>query len=153
MKTIKGDLIKLALQGNFDVIIHGCNCFNTMGSGIAKQVRSELPEAWEADQLTVKGDKSKLGLYTRALIELPESTFTVINAYTQYKYGTDRMHVDYKAVRSIFKNIKVWYTGKRIAYPMIGAGLAGGDWEVISNIINEELKGEDHTLVLFEKVS
>ena len=153
MKTIKGDLIKLALQGNFDVIIHGCNCFNTMGSGIAKQVRSELPAAWEADQLTVKGDKSKLGLYTRALIGLPESTFTVINAYTQYKYGTDRMHVDYKAVRSIFKNIKVWYTGKRIAYPMIGAGLAGGDWEVISNIINEELKGEDHTLVLFEKGS
>lgn len=27
MKIIKGDLIKLALDGKFDVIIHGCNCF------------------------------------------------------------------------------------------------------------------------------
>jgi len=34
---------------------------------------------------------------------------------------------------------------------MIGAGLAGGDWGVISTIIKEELEGEDHTLVLFEK--
>jgi len=151
MKTIKGDLIKLALQGNFEVIIHGCNCFNTMGSGIAKQIRSELPEAWKADQRTVKGDKRKLGWGTRAIIERPEITFTVVNGYTQYKYGTDRMHVDYKAVRSLFKKIKMWYTGERIAYPMIGAGLAGGDWEVISTIINEELEGEDHTLVLFEK--
>lgn len=151
MKTIKGDLIKLALQGNFEVIIHGCNCFNTMGSGIAKQIRSELPEAWGADQRTVKGDKRKLGWGTRAIIERPEITFTVVNGYTQYKYGTDRMHVDYKAVRSLFKIVKKNFSGKRIAYPMIGAGLAGGDWEVISTIINEELEGEDHTLVLFEK--
>jgi O-acetyl-ADP-ribose deacetylase (regulator of RNase III) len=37
----------------------------------------------------------------------------------------------------------------RIGYPAIGAGLAGGDWEVISSIIEEELKGEDHTFVKF----
>jgi len=30
----------------------------------------------------------------------------------------------------------------------IGAGLAGGDWEIISSIINEELEGEDHTCVV-----
>ena len=28
------------------------------------------------------------------------------------------------------------------------AGLDGGDWGIISAIINEELEGEDHTLVL-----
>jgi hypothetical protein len=33
---------------------------------------------------------------------------------------------------------------------MIGAGLAGGDWEIISAIINEELYGEDHTLVIYQ---
>ena len=25
-EEIQGDLIKLALEGNFDVIAHGCNC-------------------------------------------------------------------------------------------------------------------------------
>ena len=37
---------------------------------------------------------------------------------------------------------------KRIGYPRIGAGMAGGDWEIISSIIAEELEGLDHTLVL-----
>ena len=35
MKIIKGNLISLALAGEFEVIIHGCNCFCTMGAGIA----------------------------------------------------------------------------------------------------------------------
>mgnify|MGYP001795501660 FL=1 len=42
MKTIKGDLVKLAIKGEFDLIIHGCNCFCTMGAGIAKTIRSHL---------------------------------------------------------------------------------------------------------------
>ena len=33
---------------------------------------------------------------------------------------------------------------------VIGAGLAGGDWSRISAIINKELEGEDHTLVLYK---
>jgi O-acetyl-ADP-ribose deacetylase (regulator of RNase III) len=40
------------------------------------------------------------------------------------------------------------FSGKRIGYPKIGAGLAGGDWNIISSIIDKELIGEDHTLVL-----
>ena len=38
-------------------------------------------------------------------------------------------------------------TEKQIGYPGIGAGLAKGDWSVISNIIDVELAGEEHTLV------
>ena len=32
---------------------------------------------------------------------------------------------------------------------MIGAGLAKGDWNVMGSIINEELEGEQHTLVVY----
>jgi hypothetical protein len=35
-------------------------------------------------------------------------------------------------------------------YPKIGAGLARGDWPTIAAMIDEELAGEDHTLVEFE---
>ena len=31
MFVVHGDLFKLAEQGEFDIIVHGCNCFNTMG--------------------------------------------------------------------------------------------------------------------------
>lgn len=37
-QEIEGDLIKLALLGQFDVIAHGCNCFCRMKRGIAPQM-------------------------------------------------------------------------------------------------------------------
>jgi hypothetical protein len=45
------------------------------------------------------------------------------------------------------RQVKAKFSGSMIAYPKIGAGLAKGDWNIISSIIEEELVGEDHTLV------
>src|SRR5262245_10443726 len=39
MKVIRGDLVMLALDGRFEVIIHGCNCQCAMGAGIAKTIK------------------------------------------------------------------------------------------------------------------
>lgn len=63
MKVIEGDLIKLAKDGHFDVIVHGCNCFNAMGAGIALQIKRNFKKAYLVDQETTKGLKSKLGKY------------------------------------------------------------------------------------------
>ncbi len=46
------------------------------------------------------------------------------------------------------KCLKERYSGQRLGLSKIGAGLAGGDWEIISQIIDEELAGEDVTLVV-----
>jgi O-acetyl-ADP-ribose deacetylase (regulator of RNase III) len=54
---------------------------------------------------------------------------------------------DYQAIRKVMRSVKARFAGKRIGYPKIGAGLAGGDWETIASIIEDELAGEDHTLV------
>jgi len=149
MKIIKGDLIKLALEGKFDVIVHGCNCYCTMGAGIAKTIKSVFPEAYKADCITEKGSKDKLGTYSHATIEKNGNKITVINAYTQHDYKDRGVKADYDAIRSVFKKLKSNYSGKRIGYPKIGAGLAGGDWKQISKIIDEELIDENHTLVEF----
>jgi hypothetical protein len=47
------------------------------------------------------------------------------------------------------RKIKNIFNGLRIGLPKIGAGLAGGDWKLISGIIEEELNGEDVTIVNF----
>ena len=150
MKSISGDLLKLAMEGRFEVVIHGANCFLTMNSGIAKQIKALYPEAYEADLKTIPGDKNKLGSYTGAPIMRGEKAFVIINAYTQYTYGTDSMKVDYEALRKCFKEIKKEFHGCTFGIPKIGAGLAGGDFEIISKIIEEEMAGEDITLVLYE---
>lgn len=151
MKTVTGDLLQLALDGHFDIIIHGCNCFCTMGAGIAKAIRLEFPEALSADADTQTGDKHKLGSYSHATVNRDGHTITIINGYTQHNYSGKSVLVDYKAVSSLFAQLKEKYSGKRMGYPKIGAGLAGGDWNIISAIIDKELYEEDHTLVVFDR--
>jgi len=150
MKIVQGDLIKLAKQGNFDLIIHGCNCFCTMGAGIAKTIKFEFPEAYEVDLKTQKGDVAKLGEFSWAKLETKHGELIVVNGYTQFNWKGRGQKADYEAIRSVFKKVKIEFGGLRIGYPAIGAGLAKGNWEKISNIIEEELRGEDHTFVEFK---
>ena len=149
MKIVQGDLIKLALEGEFDIIIHGCNCQCTMGAGIAKTIKSVFPEAWNADRATTKGDKSKLGAISYAGVERGGHRITIVNGYTQFHWRGPGVLADYGAIRSVMTTVKRLFPGTRIGYPLIGAGLAKGDWQDISKIIDEELDGEDHTLVEF----
>lgn len=151
MNKIKGDLIKLAIDGEFDVIVHGCNCFCTMGAGIAKTIKQKFPEAFEADLETIKGDKSKLGKISYAVVKINNRDLIIINGYTQFDWKGNGQKANYDAIRDVFKIIKQNFTGLKIGYPAIGAGLAGGNWQVISKIINEELKDENHTFVEYQK--
>jgi O-acetyl-ADP-ribose deacetylase (regulator of RNase III) len=152
MKCVKGDLIQLTLAGEFDVIIHGCNCFCTMGAGIAKQIRTHFPQAYEADLETNSGDREKLGKYSWALVNANRNTVIVVNGYTQFHYSGGGILADYKAIENLFCQLKKDFSGKRFGYPKIGAGLANGDWASIKGIIDQALEGEDHTLVEFKRV-
>ena len=155
MKTIKGNLITLAEQGEFDMIVQGCNCFHTMGSGLAGQLVSKYPQVLEADKNQSKyGDKEKLGDWSVAIIP---GKFTVINAYTQYFFGMGKDVFEYGAFEKFLNDFQDmiehldetnnfdWLSGHRIrefkrtliGFPMIGAGLAGGDWSIISKMIEE----------------
>ncbi len=149
MKQVKGNLITLALAGEFDVIIHGCNCFCTMGAGIARQIRDTFPQAYEADQTSTPGDRKKLGSYTQARVNPKGNPLFIINGYTQYHYEGDGVLADYDAIDTLFRQLKAKFKGQRFGYPKIGAGLANGNWETIAKIIDRTLEGENHTLVVF----
>ncbi|NKF21208.1 macro domain-containing protein [Solimonas marina] len=150
MITIRGDLLNFALDGRFDVIVHGCNCQCTMGAGIAKQIKALFPEAYEADLRTVKGAREKLGTISFATITRGATSFAIVNGYTQFAWRGRGVKVDYDAVRSVMRHVRTEFSGQRIGYPQIGAGLAGGDWSTIADIIESELSGEDHSLVRYE---
>lgn len=158
LKTISGDLIEMAKAGMFDVIIHGCNCFNTMGAGIAKQIRATWPGAYYVDCKTPNGDIAKLGTCSQYVARvLNNKPLLIINAYTQFRYYGEENErlVNYDAIRSVFHNLgkltSVLGIKARIGIPRIGAGLAGGDWNVIRQIIEEETNDLDITLVEYTK--
>lgn len=154
---VQGDLLKLA-ENDFDLIVHGCNCFHTMGAGIAAQIAAKYPEALIADKRTVYGARDKLGDISVAFVNRADNIpLIIVNGYTQY--GTaiteDQCVVQYSAVRNVFSKVHdlVWDmygADTRIGYPAIGAGLAGGNWNIIKGIIDEELAGLRHTFVEYK---
>jgi type IV secretory pathway TrbL component len=92
MQTEKGDLIQKARAGEFDVIVHGCNCFCTMGAGIAKTIKQVFPAAYQADLATTAGDQAKLGTYSAAQVEVASKPLTIVGRSSQrtYEIGTFR---------------------------------------------------------------
>lgn len=144
----QGNLIAAAENGDIDVLVHGCNCFCVMGAGIARAIKEQYPNAYYIDQQTARGDVNKLGtingvFYTTSL----GNTLAIVNAYTQFSFGHDQVHADYTAIRNCMMEIKKKFSGRRIGLPMIGCGLAGGDWNIVSVIIDEELGDEDVTIM------
>ena len=87
-------------------------------------------------------------------LEKVNYNFTIINAYTQYGYDPATKPVDYEAIYNAFKQIKMLYdmnpmATMRIGIPKIGAGLAGGDWNRIEQII-DSIGFSDLTCVVFD---
>lgn len=150
MKTVTGNLIDLAEAGEFHIIVHGANCWNTMGSGIAKEIRARYPEAYEVDCATVAGDYNKLGNYTVML----GKQFDIINAYTQYGFnsgGTRNDVFEYVSFAMILQKLAREYPMCNFGFPLIGQGLAGGDPVKIMALLedfSQQIEGSV-TIVLF----
>ena len=160
MRERQGNLITLAQEGYFDVITHGCNCFCTMGAGIAPQ----MAKAFGADKFPMeapqyRGDRNKMGTidYEWQDISIPfgKHKLVVVNSYTQFHYGRNHsdgvdMPVDYDAIKLCMRKINQEFRGKTIGLPLIGCGLAGGDWSIVKKIIKQELNMMDPWVVHYD---
>ena len=155
LKHKKGNLLDLAEAGDFDVIVQGCNCFNTMGGGIAREIRERYPVVASVDMETLRGDYRKLGNWTEC--DAGETNrFTIINAYTQYNMSQGTDVFEYIAFQLILEKLAFVYPGKRFGLPYIGCGLAGGEKETIVDMIDVfagriALEGGTVTLVEFSQ--
>jgi O-acetyl-ADP-ribose deacetylase (regulator of RNase III) len=129
-------------QAPIDILVHQANCFHTMGSGIAREIRERFPEAYEADcTQTKKGDRGKLGTYSIARINrAPLRLSYIFNLYGQYEFGRDRRHTNYEAVYNGLSAIRNGVTNSKlvigIPYKM-SCNLAGGSWRIVETMIRD----------------
>ncbi len=147
IKEIDGNLISLGKQGEFDVIAHGCNSNSAWNTGIAKQMKMEIPEAFAVDTKTIQGDRSKLGTISQTQLSTP----IVANLYTQFEYGDSKVkdvYVEYDALENALIVLKNQFKGQRIGIPKIGAGRAKGDWSQIKPIIEKVFCDPDDDLTI-----
>jgi len=162
LKYVKGDLASLGKQGQFDVIAHGCNCFCTQTRGLAKHFakhfQTDHPNVYRLEAEKLRGDIDKLGRIEWRMHKVDVDqmnnqggTLVVVNCYTQYRYGGNRVNVDYDAVRLCMRKLNHRFKGRRIGLPRIGAGEAKGDWMILERIIKQELVDCDVSIVEYER--
>lgn len=132
IKYIQGDL----LESNCRVIAHGVNCSGGFASGVAGQIAKKWPE--------VKSWYFRKGRWRLGMVQYVETDDNIVaNCATQERYGKMAqygvVYVDYPAVERVMRDLYDYVSqyDLTVAIPKIGAGLAGGDWNVIEKIIND----------------
>lgn len=138
-----GDLLKNVSNGH---IVSGCNAQGVMGSGFALAIKKMYPGAF-ADYIKHHNTAQGLTLgvaYPYAV----NDKLTIWNAITQEGFGQPFRNVSYDAIETCFAQInESIHTDQEsvgrmehspeIHIPMIGAGLGGGNWNIIRTIIEE----------------
>ena len=135
-------------------IAHQVNCQGVMGGGVARQIKALYPNVYDDYVSYIKDykelyNKSPLGeCFICETNELIDDAHIIMNVFGQDRYGTDRRYTDYNALKDgLMKGIdylqdlsrsgKCWMGQNfSIAIPYnIGCGLAGGDWKVVKEIL------------------
>lgn len=136
------------------IICHGCNKKGSMGKGIALSIKQKYGKAYK-DYINAY-NSNNLGLGTVIFSHIRDFLF-IANAVTQDKYWSpgdsgDIVYADYDAIRKCFKTIAAFSKEQKLPvhYPMVGAGLAKGNWNIINKIICEELDGIEHHLWILQ---
>lgn len=146
----KGCLLKAFENGEVNVIAHGVNCQDTMRSGIAKAIAEKYPSVKEDYHKWCKEMKERdlplLGRFRLSFVDDGK----VLNCATQETYGyKGAKYVSYDAIDDIFRKIRRHAPKDTVlGIPKIGAGLGGGNWNIIEKIINEAI--DDMEIFVYE---
>ncbi len=142
-----GDILE---QRDVAVIVHGCNARGVMGKGLALAVRRRHPEAYLAYRRRYE-DAGSLGLGDVVFARCVEpSGRWIANLVSQddYRRGAKAgaVHADLDAIERGVALVDAFIVGlgaageARVAFPLLGAGLAGGDWREIAPRIEAQAR-------------
>lgn len=152
----EGCLIQGFKKGEVQAIAHQANCFNTMGSGVAKAIRAQWPEVYEADCQTVKGDREKLGTLSWCPVitdgRRKDGHGPVFNLYGQYDFGYDgKQYTDLDALESAMAQMSMFCAAMditKVGMPKLGCDRGGAKWEDVEAIIERQLGHLDVTIYI-----
>ncbi len=133
------------------LIVHICNSIGVWGRGFVLA----LSHRWAAPEREYrKIPKAQLHLGSVQFVRVEEDTW-VANLVGQEgirkTYGLPPIR--YEAIREGLSKVQSWAEehGAKIVMPKIGAGLAGGSWLQIEQIIREELTNKGISTTVYEK--
>lgn len=121
------------------IICHQTNCMGKMGAGIALKIRKKWPKVYKNYIKRYNEGYLKLGFVDIVKIN---PTLFVANCCGQYYYGRKGKFTNYIALKSCFNKVKIFSDTYKLQIYIpykIGCSLAGGDWQIVKSIIDEEI--------------
>lgn len=136
------------------IIVHQVNAQGVMNGGVAKVIREKWPQVFQ-DYARIIGPEytqphSGLPFMGRVIWSNVEEDIVVASVVGQQFFGReegrrytsyDALDAGFREVADIAKDIEA-----EVHYPLIGCGLGGGNWTIVSSIINAHLDTIDHRL-------
>ena len=149
---IKGDATA-PIGSGVKVITHICNDIGGWGKGfvLALSKKWKMPE--EAYRQWYKSQEEfTLGAVQFVNVENELYVANMIGQQGIYKNTNGLPPIRYEAVRQCLKKVALFAMEQKasIHMPRIGCGLAGGKWELIEQIIKEELIDKEIAVTVYD---
>ena len=140
------------------IICHQVNCMGVMGAGLALKIRNKWPIVYEKYKEDCSLFKSSPALMIGHVQDIMvEPNLIVANCFGQIHVktiGSEEPMTIYNAWEIILDKLKGLsnFFGLDLHFPyMVGCGLAGGDWNIMSEKIERHFK-DSKTKVFIHKL-
>lgn len=145
-----GDLLQALEEGHVSLVAHQTNCRGIMGSGIAKAIAVKYPQVKQYDRILcdtndVEGVSGYCGI-----LEVDDGKF-IANLYGQVDPGPN---TDYDLLETALWNLESdchYYDIDVIGFPLIGCGIGGGSWGIVSKILRNTMSSKEFYVYVLDE--
>ena len=136
------------------LIVHQVNAQGQMGSGVAAAIKKKWPQVFEDYQRVVghpyTQPNSGADLMGRVIVTEIDERLAVCSLVGQQFFGNrpgwrftsyDALDVGFKVINNLARKNKL-----SVHIPLIGCGLGGASWDIVSAIIESNVTDADCTL-------
>lgn len=135
IKVKEGNVVDAVLRGECDFMLHITNGQHKMGSGVAKEVRERVPSAYVNYMKLPKNESGVSWSNCKKVVNLTAQQYYGYDGkrYLKYDWLVECLYVfafhDFEFQDEFSSNLKI-----AIPY-LMGSDRAGGDWEVVCEIL------------------
>jgi O-acetyl-ADP-ribose deacetylase (regulator of RNase III) len=152
IEYLKGDATLPQINGN-KVIVHVCNDIGAWGRGFVMAISKRWPQP-EKEYRNWFRSKENFELGTVQFIQV-EDDLWIGNMIGQHgiKSGIGRVPpIRYNAIETALEKVADFATenGASVHMPRIGCGLAGGTWDKIEPLINQQLIQKNIKTIVYD---
>lgn len=133
------------------VIVHVCNNIGGWGAGFVLPLAARYPIARESYRKMHRDYETVLGAVQFVKVEEDEVYVANLIGQDDIHYKENVPPVRYEAIREGLRKVREFCKekGLQVQMPKIGSGLAGGDWNIVSQIVREELSLQSVPVTVF----